>query len=463
VVQAGDAVGQYVVEALVGKGGCAAVYRARSRMSGELVALKVLHPDLGASSEPVLRFRREAEALTRLDHPGIVKVFEIDEIAPGMPYLAMEWIEGHTLQQELRARGPFMVDEVLGVLEPLCGALAAIHAVGVIHRDLKLSNVMVSPEGDWIRIKLVDFGIAKMLDPDGEATRRGLTGTGAILGTPPYMAPEQFLGSGVDERTDVYALGIITYALLTARLPFNSGNLIDLADMHLTAAPPRVGSAVPVPQGVDDAIARCLAKRPADRYAGALDFLDDLRRVMRSLSAVTMSAERSVAGAASRWVGIHVAIVFRGSDDEIDDEVLFAIDEGLDRAQTVLAAAGMSVTPAAGNAILAARAHTGSRVATEEQAAAINLALGLHAELVAMKSLENLSFTIAVHATDNRQQLDDVLWTARNPWGAVTATREILAGIEGTFALRSLPEMPDRLLVEQEVTLDLPTRLCRQS
>src|SRR5688572_17887910 len=222
VLSPGITVAGYVVETMSARGGFATVYRARAAATGEIVALKLLHPELSTSSTLVRRFRQEAEALNLIAHRNIVKIFEVGEFTPGRPFLAMEWIHGHTLEAELRRRGTFSADEVLGIMEDLCAGLAAAHDAGVVHRDLKASNVMIVPRGHWFDLKIVDLGIAKLVDNEASGAKQGLTTTGTVIGTPHCMAPEQVLGQQVDQRTDIYALGVLTYFLLTGRYPFQA-------------------------------------------------------------------------------------------------------------------------------------------------------------------------------------------------------------------------------------------------
>jgi eukaryotic-like serine/threonine-protein kinase len=462
----GDVLGDYIIEQTAGVGGHANVFRARAQRSGEMVALKLIRREVCGSGQLVHRLRREAEALARLEHPAIVKIIEIGEHTSGWPYLVMEWIHGQTLNHELRKRGTFSLDELLGVLSTLCEALAAAHDAGIVHRDLKPSNLMTIPEGDWFRLKLVDFGLAKLLEPDTEADRLGLTTTGMRLGTPQYMAPEQFSGGEIDARTDIYALGVISYLLLTGQLPFQGETPAELAEMHLFAPPPRVDRVVAVPPGVDEAIDRCLAKHPADRHATVRDYLDALQRSARLAARSFAGRPAAPSGRpADRCIGIHLAAVFDGPDEAIGDDVLLAIDEGLWLAEEALTAAGMSVTPMIGDAILAESPLAGDARAGEALEIALHRALDLHDRLVATQrswgARPGLSFSVTVHLAEERAALDDPRWTARSPRTGVTVTRDFRAALGGRCTLQPIPGLADRYRIERALdaqTLRLSAR-----
>ena len=431
----GSQIGDHVIDALVGAGGFSTVFRGHVHTTGEQVAIKVLRPELLSISTVVLRFRREAETLAKLHHPSIVKVMEIDEISRGLPYLVMEWIEGHTLSEELRRRGSFSSEELLGVLEPLCGALAAAHEVGIVHRDIKPSNVMVTPEGDWFRIKLVDFGIAKMLVPEGEAARTKLTAVGSFMGTTSYMAPEQFIGARIDERTDIYALGILSYLLLAGKLPFQASTQMEMMDLHLLSTPPLVSGASRAPRALDPVIARALAKEPSARQESVPAFLDEVRRALRGPS----SGRSASAGSGTGWMGVHVAAVFNGLDEDINDEVLVEIEDALALAQTELEVAGLRIVPETGNAILAVRE---GRLGEDDLTSLLNVALALRQRLVG--AYGHVFVAITVHATPDKAQMEGLRWTPRSPWGATSATREVLAHVEARFELQAIEGVPDK-------------------
>jgi serine/threonine protein kinase len=274
ILATGALAGSYVVDALACEGGFASIYRAHHVHTRERAALKVLRLPMACSERLTLRFRQEAEVIRRLRHPHIVRIFEVGELYDGRPYIAMEWLDGRNLAQELRARGWFSEQEALALITEICGAVAAAHHHGIIHRDIKAENVIAVPCGAWFSTRLVDFGIAKLTAPGDLPI---LVTAQTILGTPQSMAPEQILGLPVDARTDIYALGVLLYALVTGRLPFDGDTIVELEEMHLHATPPSASALAPVSPRFDAVLARALAKRKEDRHPSVAAFLDALR------------------------------------------------------------------------------------------------------------------------------------------------------------------------------------------
>ena len=297
-MQPGDVfAGRFVLERLAGAGGMGAVWRALDRVSGEPIALKViLNPD----EEQIARFQREARVLAGLQHPAITRHVDHGATTEGRHYLAMEWLEGEDLAARL-SRGALGIDESQALAERVAEALAVVHARGVIHRDLKPANLFL-PAGDLGRIKLLDFGIARLTD-----ATRGLTATGAAIGSPAYMAPEQARGEpGIDARADVYALGCVLFECLTGRPPFIAGHPLAVLVKVLFEDMPRPGDFRPTtPAALDALVARLCAKVPAQRPADGSWAARELRAVaagvpdarssaMASASALTRSERRLV-------------------------------------------------------------------------------------------------------------------------------------------------------------------------
>jgi serine/threonine protein kinase len=262
-------VGDYELLAELGRGGMGVVYKARQRSLDRLVALKmVLRGDL-ASPDDLRRFRAEAEAAARLDHPGIVPVYEVGEHA-GQPFFAMKLVEGTTLAQRL-AEGPISAREAATLLSTVCRAIDFAHGRGVLHRDLKPSNILIDAEG---RPHVTDFGLAKRVSAD-----QGLTRSGAVLGTPSYMAPEQAAGNRgqLGPASDVYSLGTILYAMLTGRPPFQAATPVDtvLLVLEQDPLPPRLVNPR-ADRDLEMVALRCLQKPPELRYPSAAAMSDDL-------------------------------------------------------------------------------------------------------------------------------------------------------------------------------------------
>ncbi len=277
--------GRYRVDGVLGQGGVGVVYRATHVDIGRLVALKVLHPEYGAIPETKRRFEREARALSALSHPHIVSIADYG-IAGGMPYLAMELIEGRTLADLLDDDGPPPIDTALDIERQILRGLAFAHARGILHRDLKPANVFLQElPDDPHHVKLLDFGLAKIVSDDESAEAEPtLTRSGTILGTPSYMAPEQASGSVVDARADVYSAGCVLFELLSGRVPFVAPTRGEVVRAHLVdpvPAPRSVRPGLEVTPALEALLDRALAKDRADRFvdAGAmLEALDALPR-----------------------------------------------------------------------------------------------------------------------------------------------------------------------------------------
>lgn len=280
--------GRYRVEAVLGAGGLGVVYRAKHVGLGRPVALKVLHAELGVLEEVGLRFAREAKVLSTLVHPNIVAVSDFGA-SDGLSYLAMELLEGRTLADALE-EGPLDPDAALGIAADMLEGLAFAHSRGVLHRDLKPGNVFLADEGSGIRVKLLDFGLAKMGDPDAQGPPKPtLTRLGTILGTPSYMSPEQATSTPADARSDVYSMGIVLYEMLAGRPPFLEDNRHDTIRAHLVQDVPPPESFRPGLRVRDELralLAASLAKNHADRPAQAGEMLQALRALPRPAATV---------------------------------------------------------------------------------------------------------------------------------------------------------------------------------
>ncbi len=259
----GDRVGEYVVERKIGIGGMGMVYGARHPVIGKRAAIKILNAKLSADQESLARFVLEAQAVNKIGHANIVDIFSFGSLDDGRSYFAMEWLQGETLGQRL-ARGRLASREAIVILSALCRALEAAHAAGVIHRDIKPDNVFLATGDDGWRIKLLDFGIAKLSTATASSSR---TATGVAIGTPLYMAPEQARGKAISDRTDVYALGLLAYtAVCGVSLFQDEGSAIEIMAAHLSNPPisPRVH--VPdLPGAFEHLILDMIAKEPLDR------------------------------------------------------------------------------------------------------------------------------------------------------------------------------------------------------
>lgn len=267
---------RYRVERRLGRGGMGDVFRAYDQRLERSVAVKVVRADRHLPSSAVGRFRREAQIVAKLRHPSIVAVYDFGTVPGGAAFLVMELVGGHDLRHHLRLRGRFTVAQAVHVLGPTCAALAAAHREGVLHRDVKPENILLTESTQ--EVKVLDFGIAKLLgEEDGAGeTMMGATVTqaGTILGTPAYMSPEQLRGEPLDPRSDVFSVGVVAYELLAGALPFGAASLADIAVRH-RERPPSL-TAYGVPSAIDALVHAALSYERDARPSSAADFASRL-------------------------------------------------------------------------------------------------------------------------------------------------------------------------------------------
>jgi len=270
--------GRFQMEMRVGEGGMAYVYRAKDRENGSTVAIKVLMSRLVGDQEAVARLRREAQVAMRLDHPNVCGILAWGQ-AGGMPYLVMPFLEGETLSRWETQHGPMPPPIALPVLQQLCRGLQHAHDAGVLHRDLKPENVMLVAEQRGVeRAVLMDFGLAKESVAGPEVMK--LTATGIVLGTPEFMSPEQIRGKPLDARSDIFALGVLGFELLTGRLPFEGNTAQETMLAHLTGQPLRLRAANPtLSEDLERVIGRSIAHRPENRFQSMGEFEEALNSV----------------------------------------------------------------------------------------------------------------------------------------------------------------------------------------
>jgi hypothetical protein len=262
---------RYRIEAMVASGGMAEVWRATDEVLGRPVAVKVLHDRLARDRDVMARFRREAVAAARLSHPAVVRVFDTGD-EEGLHYIVLELSEGRTLQDVIDGDAPLPPSEAVAMIRTVLQGLAHAHRGGVIHRDVKPSNVLLDGNG---LVKVTDFGIAKASFADD------LTTTGNMMGTAKYLAPEQVEGGPIDARADLYAAGIVLYELLTGRPPFEAETNLAAATMRLTTEPRPPGALRPgIPRSLDQVVMRALARDPDGRYQSAEEMSAALERAM---------------------------------------------------------------------------------------------------------------------------------------------------------------------------------------
>lgn len=271
----GQTFGPYLIERQIGQGGMGCVYRAVDQRLGRVVALKVVSPEWVGDDTQRERLRREARVAAALNHPGICTVYALEEL-DGTVAIVTEFLEGHTLRDEIAgSRRPTMA-EAMETARALAAALASAHAAGLAHRDLKPENVMRTQDG---RLKILDFGLARATSPDAGPLGARVTAPAAVIGTPAYMAPEQINGEPADQRSDVFALGVLLYEYIIGKHPFDASTPLGVIGRVLDSEPERLDVRLPsIPRVLATVVDRCLRKPPDSRYASAgevLRALDD--------------------------------------------------------------------------------------------------------------------------------------------------------------------------------------------
>jgi serine/threonine protein kinase len=271
--------GEYRVLDKIGEGGMGMVFQAEHQMMGRLVAIKVLSAAALRSPNVVQRFYREVKAVARLSHPNIVAAYDAGQFQ-GNHYLVMEYVEGQSLGELVRRRGPLPADEAIGYVVQAARGLQYSHEQGIVHRDIKPSNLLIDRQGT---LKILDMGLARLTDTKGNSQDESLTRTGLVMGTCDYMAPEQAVDSHrADHRADIYSLGCTFYRLLTGTVPYPAENLMAVLLAHREARIPSLRAVRPdLPVRLDSVFRRMVAKRPANRYASMTEViaaLDDVRR-----------------------------------------------------------------------------------------------------------------------------------------------------------------------------------------
>jgi non-specific serine/threonine protein kinase len=280
----GETLSHYRILDKLGEGGMGAVYAAEDSTLGRKVALKVLPPEMADNPDRLRRFEREAKTVAALNHPNIVTIYSVEE-AEGARFITMELVDGESLETKIPTGG-LHLEEFFQVAIPLADALAAAHARGITHRDLKPANVMLTADG---RVKVLDFGLAKLTssedssdDAQTEIRTMSLTQEGTVLGTVPYMSPEQVQGLGVDHRTDIFSVGIILYEMATGRRPFQGHTQADLISSILRDSPQSATEINAVlPNHLGRVLKRCLEKDPDRRFQTALDLRNELEELQK--------------------------------------------------------------------------------------------------------------------------------------------------------------------------------------
>lgn len=330
--------GNHRLDEEIARGGFGTVHRATHLPSGMTAAVKILHTELFADPSQTLRFEREAAVVLKLPHPNIVKVHECGRIEDGRPYIVMELLAGESLEKRLAREGRLPAAEVIAILEPLASALAKAHAHGIVHRDVKPSNVFLAEGRAAGRVVLLDFGIAKLLADQGPA----LTASRATLGTIPFMPPEQIRGEPIDTRADVYALAALAYAMLTGKPPYGDQVTAVLRQLHLHARPKKPSERAPVDPALDEPILRALDADPEKRPAGTVALVASLRAALqRAPMARPPSASRPDVIERPALVVVAELRAAPAASAEGDDELFDALEASLPIISAELSRSGL--------------------------------------------------------------------------------------------------------------------------
>ena len=291
---------RYLVEAKIGEGGFGAVYRAKQTQMGRTVALKVLHPRMAKDAQVLGRFKREAQASSQLRNPHTVQVYDFDQTPEGIMYLSMEMLLGRSLHSVITNDGPLDPMRVARVMDGIADSLGEAHTQGIVHRDIKPENIFLEPSPSPDFVKVLDFGIAKIVGGDGGmASGPALTAAGQTLGTLEYMSPEQLMGAQLDGRSDLYAVGILAYEMLTGSLPFPVKTPGEMITAHLKTVPPAPSRMIPhvaVPPALDQIILRLLEKQKEKRQANTAELRTELAAL---ISGAAMSRPLAMAAASA--------------------------------------------------------------------------------------------------------------------------------------------------------------------
>ena len=280
MLQTGDVLGgRYEILQMLGEGGMGAVYKARDRELDRFVALKLIRPELAANPSILARFKQELLLSREVTHRNVIRIFDLGD-ADGVKFITMEFVEGQDLRSLIQEKKKFPPEEAVELMQQVCRALEAAHTLGIIHRDLKPQNIMLDQTG---RILVMDFGLARMVEGDG------MTQTGALVGTMEYMSPEQALGKDLDQRSDLFSLGLILYELLTGIMPFKAESAVaSLIKRNQERATPVSDHDGTIPSALSNIVSKCLERDPALRYQTATEFLQDLEVWQGKRAAATL-------------------------------------------------------------------------------------------------------------------------------------------------------------------------------
>ncbi|MFO0678621.1 MAG: serine/threonine-protein kinase [Polyangiaceae bacterium] len=285
--------GRYRIESVLGEGGMGVVYTARHTVIDKRIAIKVLRGEMAQDKENVDRFLLEARAASSIGNPHIIDISDFGTMPDGATYFVMEHLDGRSLSALLRAEKPLATPRIVAIGKQIARAMAAAHSAGIVHRDMKPDNVMLIERGGQSDfVKILDFGIAKVGSAASQITRAG-----TVFGTPHYMSPEQAAGTAVDQRSDIYAVGVMLYEMASGRVPFDADNFMGILSQHMHKAPPPIDDRGPLTAatvGLRAVVAKCLAKKPENRYATMDVLAADLECIQRGEMPLALVERRRV-------------------------------------------------------------------------------------------------------------------------------------------------------------------------
>lgn len=282
---------RYKLTQKIGEGGAGMVYKAHDRLLDRTVALKTINRN-SLSDDEAVRFHREGKVAASIAHPNVIKMLDFGILDSGHPYMVMEYVDGISLFRFLKEHGYQSPDFALYLMKQICRGMAAVHSTGIVHRDLKASNIMVIDLETDPQVIIIDFGIAKSLDAEGQF--KTLTHVGNVIGTPRYMSPEQAMGKKLDQRSDIYSMGCILFELLTNRALFEGATGIDTINKHVAEAPPSLADAqsdAEFPDALEALVSKMVAKDPADRYQNTEELMIAIDEVYSAVRGATDNAE----------------------------------------------------------------------------------------------------------------------------------------------------------------------------
>lgn len=451
MLEPGARIDEYLVGHQIARGGFGTIWRVRHTHTGRIAALKILHPELISQQELVMRFEREAEAASRLQHPNIAEIYQRGALPDGSPYFVMEYVEGMDLDARLVTRGPLSPDDSLRIFEQLASALSAAHDQGIVHRDLKASNVLISQENGSLRVVLLDFGIAKLLDDSGPH----LTGSRAMIGTPACMAPEQIRCEPVSRATDVYALGSLMYHMLTGEPPFSTDSMVATMYLHLHAPPPRPSHVCDVSPQLDDVVSKSMDKSPSMRFATVGEQVNAFRAALRKTREHPVVLPTVAPPVPALGLYVHVHADYK-NDDAFDDELLDDMESIIPQVDAFLGARGYLLAHDNGNSALYVQPVSSTSIgALAHRHTWLTTAAALHREIADRDDRDDrVQVSIYLHIDDAQVDGEDVRG------GALLDLDQWVPGAngDGIFGSSAVLQRPE---TAQDTAIGYPIRFYR--